>query len=135
MTALFSAVPEVDNGNVRVIIISIFLMIAILAVSFYEPRWIHSGNFGQEEETTSLRSSPTSFEYVVNLRELISDASQRSVLSKSLASLPVSTEIMQYDSLQVNKSWFFCLLLTICSFLLVNHWMIELFLFKNPPPL
>lgn len=95
---------NLNQSKYGVYVIIVFLMAAIIVVSFYEPRWIHSGAFANRQTSLLLLSSTQqqAFEDVTDLRELISDASKRGKRSGALQTLPVEAQHLVYDSLKVS---------------------------------
>eukprot|EP01040_Poterioochromonas_malhamensis_P003970 gene3970-4247_t len=76
-------------------VIIVLLMTAIVVVSFYEPRWIHSGAFVNRQISLLQASQP--FEDVLDLRERISEATQKGKRSTALQTISVETEHLEYN--------------------------------------
>lgn len=80
--------------------IIVLLMTAIVVVSFYEPRWIHSGAFLNRQISLLQASQP--FEDVLDLRERISEATQKGKRSTALQTISVETEHLEYNGYKVS---------------------------------
>jgi hypothetical protein len=87
-------------------LIIVLLMISILTVSFYEPKWVHSGTFaGIETDESEFGIEPPiekskSFQFD-DLRDRITSTSRRSKLSGALQSFTVTPSTLMYNSNEV----------------------------------